>query len=415
MWRRTRRLFGNVLLAAISLLACFALLEYGLFKYVLVPDDVTHNVTINNVVRYRPDTRAIFRRPGGTRHLVTINADGWNSTKPHYRVERTPSILRGAVVCDSYAHGAWVNVDEGFPRIIEQQLEARGIRAEGYRCAVDGAPLSQYLHMLRREVVRYRPDVVLFLLIHNDFDESYRLLHGRYASSFLKVRPDGDGGFSEVAPADFVPGFADVARASRSFRYLYYTTGLYKRMRVLVNRLWWGGEAVAETEEIISSAVDIRNIRDRETITNVSRYILREIEGLAARHGFKTAFVMDAVREAVYSGKHREAYEVSALNEIAGGLARELGRPFLDLQRTFADHHARHGKRFEYPWDWHWNRLANRIVGETATELLLRDPRLLGQEIRPGRLGSRRHAGNDVSPSSSTPPIGDRRSGATRH
>lgn len=397
MWRPARRILGNLLLTTATLAVCFAVLEFGLFKYVLVPDDVTHNVSINNVVRYAPDTRAVFRRPGGTNHLVTINADGWNSTKPRYRVERTPGVLRVAVVGDSYVHGAWVNVDEGFPRILERRLGANGVRAEVYRFGVDGAPLSQYLHMLRREVVRYRPDIVLFLLIHNDFDESYRFLHGRYASSFLKVRPDGAGGFSEVAPQDFTAGFADIARESRTFRYLYYTTGLYKRMRVLVNRLWWGGEAVAQTREVVSSAVDVRNIQDRQTLTGVSRYVLNEIRGLAARHGFKTAFVMDAVREAVYSGKDRNAYQVSSLNEIAGQVAAELDLPFLDLQRDFTDHYARHGERFEYAWDWHWNRLGNRIVGESATRLLLHDPRLLGGTPQPSRIGARHVPGGDVS------------------
>ena len=129
----------------------------------------------------------------------------------------------------------------------------------------------------------------------------------------------------------------------------------------------------------------------------MSRYILGEIRGLAARHGFKTAFVMDGVREAVYSGKNRKAYEVSTLNEIAGRVAAELDLPFHDLQRDFTDHYARHGERFEYAWDWHWNRLGNRIVGESATRLLLNDPRLLGRTLLPSRLGARRLPGGDVS------------------
>jgi hypothetical protein len=45
---------------------------------------VLANVSRNGVVRYQPNTRAIFRHPDGRESLVTINAQGWNSTKPDY-------------------------------------------------------------------------------------------------------------------------------------------------------------------------------------------------------------------------------------------------------------------------------------------------------------------------------------------
>ena len=391
MLRRIKPIFGNLALLGGSLLACFAALEYGLFKYVLIPDGVIHNVTINNVVRYRPNTRAVFREPDGSQNLITVNADGWNSTKPRYKVEKTPGVLRVAVVGDSYVHGASVDVDKSFAHVIEQQLNARGIRAEVYRFGVDGAPLSQYLHMLRREVIRYKPDVVLFQLIHNDFDESYRFLFGRYASSFLKVRPKESGGFTEVAPEEFVPGFADFARGFRTFRYLYYETELHTKIRHIVNRVWWGGEAVASTKEMISSAVDIRNIQDQDTIWDVSHYVLRQIKYMATAYDFKPAFVMDGVREAVYSGEDRKTYEVAELNEIAAELTEELDLPFVDMQDVFAAHYRKHKTRFEFTWDWHWNELANRLVGETAVSLLLDDPRLLGTK-QPARVSENRRA-----------------------
>jgi hypothetical protein len=69
--------------------------------------------------------------------------------------------------------------------VIERELTGAGVAAEVLRFGMDGAPLSQYLHLLRREVRAFKPDVVLVQLIHNDFDESYRFLETRYASSFL--------------------------------------------------------------------------------------------------------------------------------------------------------------------------------------------------------------------------------------
>ena len=55
--------------------------------------------------------------------------------------------------------------------MIERQLRQAGVEAEVLRFGMDGAPLSQYLNVLRREVRAFKPDVVLVQLIHNDFDE----------------------------------------------------------------------------------------------------------------------------------------------------------------------------------------------------------------------------------------------------
>ena len=87
---------------------------------------------------------------------------------------------------------------------------------------------------------------------------------------------------------------------------------------------------------------------------------------------------MDGVREAVYAGRPTESYEVGKLNVIARELTGELDLPFLDLQKTFADDYARRGERFEFSYDWHWNRLGNELVGKAIVRMLFGDPRLLG-------------------------------------
>ena len=377
MRAKLRHLAVNLAVLAGTLAACLLVFELVVFRLVLKPDDVLPNVTVNGVVRYMPGTHATFRHPDGRETLVTINKEGWNSTKDAYPLAKTPGVLRVAVIGDSYVHGSFVNVEEAFPDVIERQLAAAGVRAEVLRFGMDGAPLSQYLHVMRREVARYKPDVVLVQLIHNDFDESYRFLKTRYASSFMKIGLDDKGQPVEVAPAAFQPGAADLLREFATFRYLYYKTNAYLHLKALVSRLWWGGDE-AYAPEFIQSAVDIRKITDHDKNRFVARYILAEMKALSRREGFKLAFAMDGVRDAIYAGKPRENYEVARLNELAGQLAAELDLPFLDLQETFAQDYAREGKRFEFAYDWHWNVLGNRLAGEAITRLLLTDPPLLG-------------------------------------
>jgi hypothetical protein len=235
---------------------------------------------------------------------------------------------------------------------------------------MDGAPLSQYLQVLRREVRAFKPDVVLVQLIHNDFDESYRFLKTRYASSFLKIGFDAAGQPFEIEPTDFRPGAADRLRAFNTFRYLYYKTNAYLRFKRLVSRFWWGGEE-EYAPEFISSAVDVRNITDQVNNRRVTRYVLSQMRDLAQQDGFRLVLAMDGVRDAIYAGQGLDSYEVGKLNRLVGAVASELAIPFLDLHATFADHYARNQQRFEFAYDWHWNALANRLVGEAITGLLL--------------------------------------------
>jgi hypothetical protein len=366
---------GNLALLAMSVAVTLLALEHIVFRYILQPDDLLENVSINGVVRYLPGTQAKFRHPDGRTTHVTINAEGWNSLKADYKIDRTPGRTRIAVVGDSYVHGAFVDVGDAFPELMEKNLRAAGQDVEVFRFGMDGAPLSQYLHVVRREVLAYRPDIVLIPLIHNDFDESYRFLKTRYASSFMKLRKATDGSVEEVQPADFRYGLADRLRNWRTFRYLYYKTNLYLYAKSWVSRLFWGGNE-DWSPEFVSSAVDIRKIRDHASNRFFARYVMTELKKLSIEHNFKLAFTMDGVREAVYDGRQAADYEVGKLNRIAAELAAELDIPFLDLQATFARDYVANHQRFEYPYDWHWNERANRLVAQAMEGLLLSDPRI---------------------------------------
>lgn len=379
---RLKQWLGNLGLMAASLAVTALLLEHVVFRFILVPDDVLENVTINDVVRYQPGTRAVFRHPDGRESLVTINTGGWNSSKPVYEPARTPGRLRIAVVGDSYVHAAYVNTKDAFPERLERMLRRDGLDVEVLRFGMDGAPLSQYLHMLRREVVNYTPDLVIVPLIHNDFDEIYRFLKTRYESSFMKVKQDEAGRFVEVPPAEFKRGLADKLRHFRTFRYVYYETGLYLSLKGWVSRLFWGGEEEWRPE-FISSAVDIRKINDHPRNKLFARYVMGEMKKLADERGFRLAFVMDGVREAIYEGRKPMDYEVGRLNKLAAELTAELGLPFLDLQDAFARDYAAAGQRLEYAYDWHWNERGNRIVAEAIAQFLLTDTRLISSFVKP--------------------------------
>src|SRR5512147_1321120 len=94
--RRLRHGLGTAGLLLASVAVCVVLLEEVVFRFLLVPDDVLPNVSINGVLRYAPNTHAVFRHRDGSRTNVSINAQGWNSTKPTYAHDKPPGRLRVA-------------------------------------------------------------------------------------------------------------------------------------------------------------------------------------------------------------------------------------------------------------------------------------------------------------------------------
>lgn len=368
MFRRIVQFTAGLVLTALALTVVFAALEFVVFRYILLPDDVLRTVSIDKVVRYQPDSRAVLRHPDGSRTTVTINSQGWNSWRSFYEKQRPAGRLRVAVIGDSYVHGAFVDADQGFPAVVERQLRAKGYDAEVYSFGMAGAPLSQYLNVLRREVVAYKPDVVVIPLIHDDFDESYQARTSTETSSFMKLRRRPDGSIAEVTPIDFEPGLMDKLRTSATFRYLYDETGLHRRAERWVSRNLGLGDDW--TSVFVTSATAMRTIRDHHADRRFAHYVLAEMKALATRHGFKLVVAMDAVREAIYAGKPPQDYEDWRLNHLAAKLTGEFELPFVDLHEIFRRDYQFYGRRLEFAYDRHWNRRGNRLAGRAIARLI---------------------------------------------
>ena len=140
------------------------------------------------------------------------------SSLAEYKETKPASTYRIAMIGDSSIEGLAV---EPTANVAEQLQEETGNPSlEVYRFGIPAAPLSQYLHMLRREVCRYRPDLVIVNLVHNDFRESYTFDPRAFASSFLKLEFNG-GGVHEIEPRELVqPWYEPILAGLATARYL---------------------------------------------------------------------------------------------------------------------------------------------------------------------------------------------------
>jgi lysophospholipase L1-like esterase len=350
-----------------SLLIGLLLCELVLFRFFLLPSDVPANAFDKGLIRYAPLQSGIWRVRNEIAAPYASNRQGWNSGVGDYAVARRPGVMRVAVVGDSMVEAMQVPHDRSMADRLAVDLSRDSHPAEVYRFGIGGAPMSQYLNMVEREVVRYHPDWIVVLLVHNDFDESFEFVQGHYTSSFLKLRIADGKVAGEIAPAPWRPGTADWVRRTAIARYMYY------RWQVHVGALrdLLLGPAQAATgryEANIDVDAVLRQMPDVKTATE---YLFARMQAVAQSHGARLLLAIDGVRLALYTNEESQAL---ALNQMCADLAQRHGIPFLDLHPVFRDEwNARH-RRFEFDHDAHWNEYGHTVVARAIARFITEHP-----------------------------------------
>ena len=367
---RLARIIKNVGLVFLSLGVTFLLLETVCFRLLAPATDMPENQFVDGVIKYAPGQTGVYRVKSEIAARYRINENGWNSGHPRYPRARS-SKFRVAIIGDSYVDALIVDYDRSLAERLEAKLGAA--RAEVFRFGMSGAPFSQYLHMLRVEVLPLRPDVVVVNLVHNDFDESYEFVPGRYTSSFLKlkVEPGALQPVTEIPPTPYRWKWYENLRYSAIFRYLVYQQRLdVARLKALV----MGGAAESRPQYLANIDVSALDTKLEKTALAVN-YLMGEMQKLSQQHNFALVFLMDGVREDIYAGVHRTE-GARSLNELAKSLAGERRIPFLDLHPVFEADYRQHRQPFNYQSDLHWNAYGHEIAAETLYNLLAHSVRL---------------------------------------
>jgi hypothetical protein len=364
--RRVTDFAINAGLVAASLLAGLLLCEFVLFRIVFLPSDVPVNAFANGLVRYAPHQSGIWRVGNEIAAPYAINGQGWNSGVGDYATARSPGIARVAVVGDSYVEAMQVAHDKSVGERLAAELSRRGKPTEVYRFAISGAPLSQYPHMIEREVLAYRPDWIVVLLVHNDFPETFQFVQGRYTSSFLKLRVR-DGRVEEVTPTPWVPGVSERVRQTAIARFLYYRW----RVRIDALRDLFLPSARDGADRYEANVEGDAVLREMPAITATTDYVFARLAALARREGTRVLLAMDGVRGAIYSGRPRD---VMALNRTAAEIAGRHGIPFVDLHAAFSADWSAHRRRFEHESDSHWNEYGHAVAAHSVARAIMERP-----------------------------------------
>lgn len=113
----------------------------------------------------------------------TTNSDGLHE-RYNYPTVKDVESCRIMTIGDSFTHGSFVSTAENWTELLENRLNIEkptpGVNTyEVINLGVPGYDIQYALHRFRERGLKYNPDVVIWLLKDDDFDDIYELLAPR--------------------------------------------------------------------------------------------------------------------------------------------------------------------------------------------------------------------------------------------
>ncbi len=258
-----------------------------------------------------------------------------------------------ALIGDSYVEAKQVANAEAVHARLQHHL---GAALDVYGLGFSGSPLSQYLAYAELADATFAPELFVFVVIPNDYDESMLRYHFMPGHHYFT----DDGELVRVDAAS--SPLKRLLRHSATVRYLALNLKLYD---------WLMLPAVADDGSFVANMP--RHV-PAERLAFSQAAVDHFLAGLEARAGGRPVLlVFDAIREAIYAGQPVEDYADSFVytmhHHLMAGAAAH-GFHVLDLQPVLAADYAEDGQRFEFPIDSHWNARGHDVAARAIAERL---------------------------------------------
>ncbi|MEN8128858.1 MAG: SGNH/GDSL hydrolase family protein [Pseudomonadota bacterium] len=291
-----------------------------------------------------------------------INSDGWNSPYEYSR-KKSDKVYRIAVIGDSYVEALQVDYDKSFPYLLEMKLsKTDNCEFEVYSFGHSGANLIQYLNVLRNAVVQLRPDLVIYNIVYNDFQES---LYGYARKDNWSVSIKGKS-INQVPPIPLNTHLIKrIISKSALARYIVINLDILSKISLIRDFL-----AFDERRHESNIDLDADVITDQDLLHNLLQYFLSETNKVADKVGFDVALVIDANREAIYRNTDPSSTISFRLNTDLSAVAKSVDIKMLDLTDVFLYSWKKLHKPFNWDIDSHWNDTGHELVAQELTKFI---------------------------------------------
>lgn len=221
-----------------------------------------------------------------------------------------------------------------------------------------GAPLSQYLHMARYVKKEFNPDVYVFNIVSNDFDQSVARLNLN-ETYFLRISNNEDGSFGEENIIPYNSLSNSFWKKSALIRYLYYNARIGIMIASWVRNMY--------VTEDINDYYKLR-IDNLSEIERVANYVVTQLkEELSPA---KLLFVMDAARPCIYDTNNEQCNDTLLFNMFENICVTQQA-PVINMARVMKIHFKQNDQPFEFDIDDHWNELGHSLVANQVINYLV--------------------------------------------
>lgn len=282
-----------------------------------------------------------------------INNFGWNSEIDYNRGRSEKT--RVAIIGDSYIESLHPNVEETMPGQLRQQI---GDTVDVYSFGISSAPMSQYLHMSRYVTRNFDPDILVFNIVGNDFEQN--LCEVGWLLGMMCLNDTGD----QITESEIIP-------YSPSFTRRWARRSSLIRYMVLNLKLGTGAfEAVAGSRKLnVAPVGSMPAPLDRSRVANSIDYILRTIAEENPERA--VVFIMDGPRRVLYGEESPELDETAPWkNRMLRDVTSKYGFRFIDLTEEFSRKYEQDGEKFNSEQDYHWNVNGHTVVAAALLETL---------------------------------------------
>ena len=250
-----------------------------------------------------------------------------------------------------------VNEEKRFTSIIQKNIHNSNV----YPLGISGMPISGYLEVRRAIKDILQPDLIIYLIVDNDFSES---LFGNHMVSFsdksrlnlmygVETGENKEVKLTEFPSRPFKRHWLDKLLREFAFvRYIVLNTTIYKK--------FFTEKTKKENSNSVKKNINIDEIVTKYTFSQLSK--LDNVENIIVAYE-------SGSRGTIYLNQERSKFN----RERSTMLRKEceqLGIQFIDLYELFKDEFKISNNRFEFKHDAHWNEYAHRLVGEYLSDHL---------------------------------------------
>ncbi|WP_158856826.1 SGNH/GDSL hydrolase family protein [Lunatibacter salilacus] len=353
----------NILLVSLpTLLVLFLILEL-FFRFVIPASDQPGGYFYDDEKMYsfessRESGYVTIGKFAEIKAKWRINNMNWNYSIDYYPVQDKKLI---SVIGDSYIEAFMVDVDKKYPYLLRNELYPE---YEVFAFGKSGASLSQYLHLSRYVNKHLNPDILIFNMVHNDFEESIYELHPDRHYFLQLSYNESEDIFSETTPK---PNYSTaqftlwkrVLYKSAFFRYLYGNLNVSNLRQQII-----AGGRDNEFEGNINPV----QVKDKQDLIQKSTdYLVKTI--IEENFEKRVIFVFDAPRFSIYNNT-LENSKLWWMHDMMRKICQKYNAEYIDLTDPMKEDFVKNGRKFNSELDAHWDEYGHEFVANILIDYL---------------------------------------------